>query len=75
MIFVGAAARLLTTVIDMAAIAKGQKIKRFPEKIIASMVIIVMMQPWPIIATASHKRRFSSCSSAQLMSLFQMEYR
>ena len=44
-ILVGMAARLLTTVIDMAAIAKGQKIKRLPEKIIASIVITVTIHP------------------------------
>lgn len=44
-ILVGIADRLLTTVIAMEAIAKGQNIKRLPEKIIASMVMIVTMHP------------------------------
>ena len=44
-ILVGIADRLVTTHIDMAAIANGQNMKWFPVKRIATMVMIVKKQP------------------------------
>ena len=72
-ILAGKAARLTTTVMAIAPIANGQKIKWLPVNSIASKVNMVKAQPCPAIPIAAQSIRFSSCLSVQLINFFHKE--